>query len=674
MNFVSRKVSQSIKLVVSASLTVMLSASLPLSVFAQDKTQEGVIAKESRVATPQTTKPVDGVAKKDATKEESKSDEKATTTSEPVASAATPGVVKVEKQNEQPSVRAQSGQNPITQPLALSPEVGTQRVGVNPDQKQSLSMQEAITMGLQNNLDIESFRQGVQISQYNLFSSYGVYDFVSGSTVTYGSQTTPISSVFGGGNSSASLTQKSLNFNLNTSKQLERGGGFYQVDFNNSRTNTSSTASTLTTQYSPRVNLTFTQPLMRNFKTDIYRRTIEINKKSLTLSDSQFRQRVIEIISSVQRAYWDLVFAIRNEAIARDTVELTRTQLGNNQKQVEAGTLAPIELRSTEAALESRKGDVIIALQGITTAENVLKGLLNKDPNDKMWYSQIVPTDDPLLTPPTYSLEDSVALALKNRQELEQLKLQVQQKDIDLKYYQNQSKPQIDLVGSYGSSGLAGAPSTVVTNSSGGIDTTTLDLISSLNQARAGLGLPAFVLPDTPVTSGTIGDNVPSRFRGGYFRSLANLFGQDFRSYQVGVTISFPWRNRTAEGNIGRVLAETRQLDARQRQLVQNIQIEVRNALQAVVAAKQLFESQQANRIAAEAQYSGEQEKFRAGLSTNFFVLQRQTDLAVARGNEIRALTDYNKALADLQRVTGMTLVSNNVQVANPERTDIELK
>jgi HAE1 family hydrophobic/amphiphilic exporter-1 len=144
---------------------------------------------------------------------------------------------------------------------------------------------------------------------------------------------------------------------------------------------------------------------------------------------------------------------------------------------------------------------------------------------------------------------------------------------------------------------------------------------------------------------------------------LKNLFGQDFRTYEIGVRLSFPWRNRTAEGNLGRSLAEARQLDARQRQLVQNVQIEVRNALQAVEAAKQRFNAARAARIAAEAQLAGEQERYRAGLSDNFLVLQRQTELSTARGQEVRALTDYNKALAELQRVTGMTLVNNNVQV-----------
>jgi HAE1 family hydrophobic/amphiphilic exporter-1 len=158
---------------------------------------------------------------------------------------------------------------------------------------------------------------------------------------------------------------------------------------------------------------------------------------------------------------------------------------------------------------------------------------------------------------------------------------------------------------------------------------------------------------------------VPDRFRGGYLQSLKNLFGQDFKTYQIGVSISFPWRNRTAEGNLGRALAESRQLDARHRQLMQSVQVDVRNALQAVQASRQRYDAAQAARIAANAQLQGELERFRAGLSTNFFVLQRQTDLAIAQGNEVRAKTDYVKALADLQRVTGTTLVSNNVQVTS---------
>jgi outer membrane protein len=555
----------------------------------------------------------------------------------PIASFSQVGVVARQQQPAPVTTQQQnpSGQNSITQPLQLSPEVTTQRVGVTPGEVQSLALQDGIAMALQNNLDIEQFRQGVQIAERNLYSLKGVYDILSTSDVNYRSQTVPIVSIFGGGGSTSSLTQRSLNYNFTTSQFVQQTGGYWEADFTNSRTVTSSTASSLTTQYSPQLLLQFTQPLLRNFAIDLNRRSIQIAKKSLDLSDSQFRQRVIEIINSVQRAYWDLVFAIRNEKIARDSVELARQQLDNNRKMVDAGTLAPIELRSTEAQLETAKGNVIVALQGITTAENVLKGLLLKNPTDKMWNAAIAPTDEPQLGQATFNLDDATRLALKNRPELDQMRLQTEQKDIDIKFYKDQTKPQVDFVGNYGDTGLAGTPSTVI---------------------NPNTGLP-------------LGASVLSRFNGGYFQSLNNLFTQDFKSYQFGVHFSFPWRNRTAEGNLGRTLAESRQLDARQRQLVETVQIDVRNALQAVEASRQRYEAAGAAELAAKAQYDGEQERYRAGLSTNFVVLQRQTDLSVARGNTVRALTDYNKALADLQRVTGMTLVNNNVQISSGAAT-----
>ena len=554
----------------------------------------------------------------------------------PIAVFSQSGVVARQQPPSPPTTQEQSptAQNSITQTIPLSPEVSRARVGVTPGQELSLALQDGIAMALQNNLDIEQFRQGVQIAERSLYSIKGVYDILSTSDIYYRSSTQPIVSIFGGGGAASSLTQRSLNYNFTTSQFVQRTGGYWEADFNNSRTVTSSTASLLTTQYTPQLTVQFTQPLMRNFAIDANRRTIQIAKKSLDLSDSQFRQRVIEIISSVQRAYWDLTYAIRNEVIARESVELARTQLDNNRKMVEAGTLAPIELRSTEAQLEAAKGNVILALQGITTSENALKALLLKDPGDKVWYSEILPTDQPLATHSTFDLEEATRLALKNRPELEQMRLQTEQKNIDIKYYTNQTKPQIDLIGNYGNIGLAGTPSTLV----------------------------------NPNTGAVLGASVLPRFNGGYFQALNNLFSQDFKQYQIGVHFSFPWRNRTAEGNLGRSMAEARQLDARQRQLVETVQIDVRNALQAVVASEQRLEAAKAGELAATAQYNGELERYRAGLSTNFVVLQRLTDLSVAKGTAVRALTDYNKALADLQRVTGMTLVSNNVQVsANPE-------
>ncbi len=527
----------------------------------------------------------------------------------------------------QPQAPPQTPQEPtskITQEIKLSPDVPSVRVGVDSNQKQMMSLQDAITLALGKNLDIESFRQGVRIAQSNLFAARGAYDITTTSDINFRTNTSPVTSIFSGGDAATAATNnKALTYNFITSEPVSRGGGLWEVDFLNNRLTTSRTDFTLNDQYTPTLTLAYTQPLMRNLSIDSNRRSIQLAKRGLDLSDSQFRQRVIEIINSTQRAYWDLVFAIKNEQIARDTVEVTRVQLNNNRKQVDAGTLAPIDLRSTEAAFEARKGDVITALQGVTTAENALKSLMINDASDKIWSAQIVPTDEPQFGNPTIKLDEASRLALKNRPELEQMQLQVQQKNIDIQFFKNQLKPQLDFLGVYSNTGVAGR-----------------------RQSAVGSTVTA-----------------PERFVGGYFRALANTFSQDFRTIQVGVKISLPWRNRLAEANYGKSLAESRQLDAKQRQLVQSILFEVRNALQAVEAALQRVQAAEAGKIASQAQLDGELERFRAGLSTNFFVLQRQSDLAVAKGNEVRARTDYNKALADLQRITGLTLVSNNVQL-----------
>jgi HAE1 family hydrophobic/amphiphilic exporter-1 len=571
--------------------------------------------------------PVAAIAQESSGTHKEPADQKASSTEG--GSKSDPGVAPTIAvgQQDQTKTDPQAGQNPITQPLALSPDIPRARVGVREDQNELLTLQDAVEMALKNNLDIEITRQGVQMAQYNLFAARGFYDVTSSGTIGYRNSVSPVSSIFGGGGEQGAVSQNSIAYNFNTNQQVEKTGGNYSIDFNNSRINTSATFATLSPQFNNTLSITYTQPLMRNLSIDQNRRQVQLLRRALDLSDSQFRQKVIDIITQTQRAYWDLVFTIRNEQIARDAVELARTQLENNRKMVEAGTQAPIELRSNEAALEARKGDVITALQSITTAENTLKGLLLKDPNDKIWYSAIVPTDEPQFGRPTYTVEDATALALKNRPELEQLNLQAEQNQVDIRFFKNQSKPQFDLVGIYSNTGLAG---TVV---------------------------PSFGPDGSPQPTTVI-----DRFVGGYGQSLKNLFGQDFRTYQIGVTISFPWRNRTAESNLGHALAQSKQLDAQQRQLVQFVQMDVRNALQAVVATRQQYEAAKANRIAAVAQYQGEQEKFRAGLSSNFLVLDRQNALSAARGSEVRALTDYNKALADLQRATGLTMVSNNVE------------
>jgi len=549
-------------------------------------------------------------------------------------------------------------------PLIHFQDVPTTRVGIDPNNTVRLTLHDAVVMAVARNLGIEVSRFDVTSSEYNLFAARGAYDPSFDGQVSFESSTFPVTQTFQGGGTSASISQKSLVYNFGVTRNLEHGG-LITSNFNNTRQTTSSLSSTLNPVYSPLLDVNLTQPLLRNFDFDATRRNIEIAKKNLDLSDATFRQNVIDTIANVQRSYWDLVFAIRNEAIQRESVQLARVQLENNLKQVEAGTLAPIELRSTESDLEARKVQVIAAMQQISMTENTLKGLLLSDPRDTAWSAAIVPVDPANLVPVNADLDSAFRAALLNRPELDQIKLQTQLSQIDARYYKNQLKPQVDLFATYSLQGTAG--SSTVLNTGG--TTNTLDplsaaLVDSLNQSRIKQGLNPFdPTPFLGTTSG--GSLVPTRFQGGYFRSLATLFSNDFRTYQAGVRFSFPLHNTVAEANYGRTLAQLRQFDVRQRQLVQSIEVEVRNALQAVDAARQQYEAAGASRVAAEAQLRGEEERFRAGLSTNFFVLDRQNQLSTARGAEAQALTDYNKAIVDLQRVTGTTMAANNVVVSN---------
>lgn len=509
-----------------------------------------------------------------------------------------------------------------TSPLITFVDVPATRVGVDPTNVLSLTMHDAIKMAVAKNLSIEVSKFNVRTSEYDLISAKGGYDPLLSADIGFTSATFPVTSLFQGGGTDASVTQKELAFNASFQRLLESGGNF-KATYNNTRETTDSTASTLNPIYRPTLTFDISQPLMRDFKIDATRRQIKLAKKQLDLTDVQFRQQVIDTITSVQRAYWDLVYALRNEQIQRESVELARVQLENNLRQVEAGTLAPIELRSTESNLELRKEFVITALQAITTAENTLKNLMLNDAADSMWSARIVPVDPAGLVPVGADLESSMKAAVLNRPELTQLQLRTELKQIDREFFKNQLKPQVDAFFQYSLRGTAGTPA-----------------INTQN--------PVFV---------------PDQFIGGYGRAIGTLFSADFPTYSVGVRFSFPIGNNVAEANFGRTEAELRQLDAENRRLVQSIQVEVRNALQSVDAARQRFEAAKASRVAAEAQLRGEEERFRAGLSTNFFVLDRQNQLSEARGREAQALTDYNKAIVELQRVTGTTDSVNGVAI-----------
>lgn len=551
-----------------------------------------------------------------------------------------------------------------SQPTTRNPQTNgspsDKRVGVDAARRVPLALRDAILMALENNRDIEVERLNVQLTEFDVRSADGIYDPTFTSSFFYDRRLTPVANVLAGGDNGGLLTDN-LTGNAVLAQRLRQHGGFLQGTFSNDRGTTQNLFNAINPQFTSTLNVSFTQPLMKNRETDPARRQIKLAKKRLDISDSQFRQRAIEIIAQVQRAYWDLVFARRDREIKRESVDLARVQLEHNQRLVEAGSLAPADIISARVELERRNDEAEAAVDAIQRAENALKALMLQPDKADVWNSELTPVEQPQVDSGTgLPLEDATRLALQNRPEMEQFRLRGELNKIDAEFFRDQTKPQIDFVISYGAVGVAGDPRTgenFFTASSIATGDRINQLIRYVN-SQSNAPNPLIQLLPPPIST-----PIPDFLIGGNWKSLGNMFKNDFRTWRVGVNISLPLRNRTAEANLGRSLAEARQIDIQRQRTEQLIQVEVRNALQAVETAKRRVEAAKNSRMNAELQYQSEQRKFDAGQSTNFFVLDRQNALSAARGRELRALTDYTKAVAELQRTLSTTLSSNNVSV-----------
>jgi len=519
---------------------------------------------------------------------------------------------------------------PDNQPQPVPPMPDLTRVGVISSNSVALSMNDAIRRALQNNNDIEVSRDEVRVAEQRLKALYGLYDPIFSVTPAIDQRITPVTSIFAGGGASGTVKNTSLTVSPSLTKFFETGGGSYEVQFNNNRTSTTATNSTLNPFYSSNLTLSYTQPLLRNRAIDSNRHSIRVQKKVLSQTDSDFRQRTIEIIAQAQAAYWNLVFALRNQSNQIDSLNLARQNLRNIDAQIAAGAKAPLDRAQVLTDIATREGALYQATQSVSAAENTLKQLMLKDPTSPDWSAQLTPTDSPVLDFSPVDLTGALQEAHRNRPELARLNFQKEINSLDLDFFRNQAKPQIDLTGAVISSGLAG------TNS-----------------------LPA--CPPVPTAA-----CVNQKYIGAYGQDIANMFKFSTREINVGVTISFPLRNRAAKANIAGAEIQREQLNASYRSQDQVIESDVRNAAQAVDTAQKRIVAARLARESAEQQLAGEQKLYEVGRSTTFLLLQRQTELTTARTNELQAETDYSKALADLQRATAATLRINNVVVQSP--------
>ena len=519
-----------------------------------------------------------------------------------------------------------------TAPRDLPPLPEIKRLGTN-GTVLALSLNDAVKIGLENNNEIEIARDEVRYAETNLKALRGVYDPVFSVTPLIDYSVSPTANLLGGSRTNPGRVRQT-DFLVNSSfRQLfTRGGGSYSAFFNSLRRATDSSLTALDPYNSAALGVTFTQPLWRNFRIDRVRRDIRVQSRRIEQADSDFRRKTIETVAEIQRAYWNLVFALREQKNRLNNIELVREQFRNVEGRIREGNSAPLERVQTEAELARQETELLRASRDVTIAENKLKQLILPSAQVAEWSAEIMPTDQPEVDFAPVNLDETLKDARENRQEIAQLKTEREINAVDRKYLRDQTKPRVDLVATIATTGLAGK-----------------------------------LVPGVPATNPAL----PENYTGGYGNALGNLFGFETRSVVVGVTFEIPLRNRTAREQLAGAEIRRRQLDSSFKSLEQTVEMEVRNAAQELETARRTVLRSREARRATEIQLAGEQQLFNNGNSTTFLIFERTNQLINARTAELRAETDYNTALANLQRATGTTLKAMNISLdTNTGRRD----
>lgn len=498
-----------------------------------------------------------------------------------------------------------------------------------------LTLNDAIKMALTNNLEIaiEDFNEDINDKRY--IGIKGFYDPVMTVEGGYGHITNPTGSVLTAGAGQTTFQSKRAYWNTSVGQNLPWGAS-YSVVWNSSRQLTNSLFSTINPQYNSNFTLNFTQPLLRGYGRTQTKHMLKLTNLDSKTSESQFEQKVADIVRQVHDQYWELVYALRNEDIKRQSVVLAGVQYNDNRKRVEIGTLAPIEITIARAEVATREQDMIASEEGINSAENNLKRLLAPDPRADVWNITLIPNDEPKFIDYKVDLDQAIKEAIKNRPEIEQMKIQMDRTVVDQEFYRQEGKWKVNFVGSYFTTGLAGQAFTSATVT----DPTT--------------GIPQVVrVPNTA-----------SPFFGSLGPLYSQVFGNDFHSYSAGVQVEIPLRNRQNDMQLAQLFLQQKQNVSRMKNVEQQIVVDVRNAAESIETNRKRVEAARVARELSQEQLDGETKRFQAGLTTNFVVLTYQRNLANAQLLEMRALIEYRKAITALQKATYTILSSNDLQTA----------
>jgi outer membrane protein len=554
--------------------------------------------------------------------------------------------------------------------------------------KMELSLQDAIALALENSMDIVVQRYNPWMAEASVLKtraggiSYGnpgtiavastanlpelYYDPVVTQIVSFAYEKTPINNPFisGTGTSASSesalaaltLQAHSATYNTSYSQSFDFGTSF-GVSWNNTRG--SSNADNFFNPYvQSSLNVTLSQQLLAGAGRFVNRRNIIIADNNLKVADLTFEQQAITTTTNTITAYWELVYARENVKVEQQAVTVAEKLYNDNRKQLEIGTMAPLDVTRAESELASDRTSLIVAQTTQLQDELVLKNYISKDPTaSNLLNVEIIPTDKPEVPASieAATFEDAIREAFQKRPDVLEQDYNLKNAQVDVRATKNALLPTATLGLQYSANGLGGnslTTGTPVTVAGAPIVDASGNPIPGLFTAES----------STPVTG---------MANKGFTTAQSQIFHNTFPLYAAQLTVSLPLRNRANQAdNIHAQLVE-RQFEAQVQQIKNNAVLDIRNTTIALEQGRAQVESARQARELQQQTFDAEEKKYKLGASTVYNVILTQRDLITAQGTELRALANLAEAKANYERALGRTLDVNNVSIASNKKGTI---
>ncbi len=479
---------------------------------------------------------------------------------------------------------------------------------VPPQQVVNLTMDDAVKMALDQNIEISVQRLNPQIQDYAVVQAQAAYRPTLSSTVGNQSRRSQGTSQISGGQVVDSST---LTYNAGLQQSIRWTGGSVNVSFNNSRGDTNSNNTLLNPSYNSSLQLSYSQPLLRNRAIDSGRNSLLTSEITRRLADVTLRTVTTNTVANMRNAYWDLVYAVQALDASRASLALAEKLVEDNQVRVEVGTMAPIDVLQAQAEVANRRQSLVAAENTRRTTELTLKRYLVSSTQDPLWNASINPVDRPAaVTPQPIDLAAMIRTAIENRTDIITSRENLRSSELNLRYLRNQTLPGADLSASY------------TTQGSGGTQLT---------------------------RSAALGGQVISTVPGGYVDALTILRKAKIPSWNVSVNFSYPLGQSSQEAGYARAKIQLQQSQAQLRALELTVATDLTNAVIQVQNYLEQVQAATASRELSQKKLEAEQSKFEVGMSTNYTVVQYQRDLRDAQNSELRAILNYRKALVSLE-------------------------